>query len=430
MNLKLAVQAVLVSSFLPGSFLAAQALESACETNSSPSGIVLCAARLHPLVRRQEALRARARADAEAAVVYPNPEIEGEVSSGPSGEFAYLHPIELGDRRELRGDEARKRESAAAARLELVRQDAALETIELLFRLRQSFENTRMLSEARDSFGVALNRLARSAVLTPSRRAELLTVRLALRTSEQRLALLETERLHMEQRLELILGSRLESEPVLSALVRRDQTWPEDVPGELATPEVEASRLEAAAAAAHARLEESQVWPVLRIGPRVGYETASESDLLGNRSRRGEFDYGVAFRLELPLYNQNAGAIESAREMSRASSIDHQTLTDRIAAEAARLHRSYRAYRVQLSRSAPPENVVQDGRLIAGYLARGIIPPGTLVEYYRTQLDYVRDYQELEIAALQSLWRLRALKGQILDPEVLRELDASPGDAS
>ena len=314
-----------------------------------------------------------------------------------------------------------------AAGLELARQDAALETIELFFRLRQSFENTRMLSEARDSFGVALNRLARSAVLTPARRAELLTVRLALRAGEQRLALLEAERFQIEQRLELIFGSGLESQRVLGALVPRDRTWPEEAPDELRAPELEVSRLEAAAAAAHARLEESQVWPVLRIGPRVGYETSSESDLLGNRSRRGEFDFGVAFRVDLPLYNQNEAAIESAHEMSRASSIAHETLSDRITAEARRLHRSYNAYRVQLSRSTRPEEVVRDGQLIAGYLTRGIIPPGTLVEYYRTQLDYVRDYQELEIAALQSLWRLRALSGRILDPEVLRELDAGPG---
>ncbi|MCB1315971.1 MAG: TolC family protein [Leptospiraceae bacterium] len=411
--------------FLTCIFPTAIRSENSCESFSSIAEILACVQEHHPAVQIARADVQAGNADIETAGQWPNPELEGELNSGPSGEITYLHTFEPGDRRDLRTTAARRMRRRSEARLALARQDAVLETLHTLFLWQQNKAIGERLAAIESTYNQALYRLHRLPVLTPEKRTYILTLRLAMKTIQQQKVLLMDERQTLSNRMAYFLN-RTEA-PNLDVTDRLLATGLPDYSAEnpIRSAELEEEAANAAGYEALYRLEQSRVWPDLQIGPRVGFSTESSPGPLGIGSSTGqEFEAGLAFRIRIPLYNQNDGAIEAARQRARGARLRQSITEDRLLNEQRRLADSYGNYRRLLREAVTPAQLENERRLLTNYLQRGVLSPLQLIEYHRTQLEYLRQYFELRRAATLTLWKLYSLDGTLLQPEFLNSFDA------
>lgn len=399
--------------------------ENTCESFNRIAEILACVQEHHPAVQIARADVQASSADIETADQWPNPELEGELNSGPSGEIAYLHTFEPGDRRELRTTAARRMRRRSEARLSLARQDAILETLHTLFLWRQNKAIGERLAAIESTYNQALYRLHRLPVLTPEKRTYILTLRLALKTIQQQQVLLTDERQTLSNRMAYFLNRSDPPDLDVSDRLLATELPEYSKENPLQSAELEEEAANAAGYEALYRLEQARVWPDLQIGPRVGFSTESSPGPLGIGSSTGQdFEAGLAFRIRIPLYNQNDGAIEAARQRARGARLRQSVTEDRLLNERTRLAGSYRSYRRLLQEAVTPAQLENERRLLTNYLQRGVLSPLQLIEYHRTQLEYLRQYFDLRRTATLTLWKLYSLDGTLLQPGFLNSFDA------
>lgn len=385
-----------------------------CSSPSSPQAILECVLRVHPAARSADALLKQSEALEAAAGQRPNPEAEGNAVFGKSAgeensqiDLSVLHTFETAGKRSRRIDRARAESGLLKAEAAAAREELTVDTILSLYRLRQIRDELRLIKEALAAFSRIAAQLQGRPRRSPEQQVSLSVFRLAERDYSLRRAVLDSEDAALRRRFELGLGAGV---PVTdAALPKRSERWPE--PGAALTPAAfngsAALRAEAAVAAAKADLGAAQAasYPDVRFGPSLQRQKSEGVAVT---------QLGLGFALPLPLYQRNAGgrllALRAAETADARSAAAYAILAAERDVELTR----YRAAISVLARADNQEEMEARHEELESLFERGIIASALVIEAHRQIVDYTRNLNEQELAAVRALWTIYVIEGRAL----------------
>lgn len=188
---------------------------------------------------------------------------------------------------------------------------------------------------------------------------------------------------------------KLPNVPDLETLLASARTKNFDIRMRLAELEQQGFKLE---------LSKSQRWPEISVGPFVSQSEAG-------RASEQETVVGIGISLPLPLWNRNAGNIET--EKARQQQAETSLFLVRLKTEQAVMEQwlAYRLKKEELERWPP--NVIprfrQAAELGDRHYRLGSLPIATYIELQREYLDALESILSLQAEALESLLQLEVL---------------------
>jgi outer membrane protein, heavy metal efflux system len=384
---------------------------SSCDIKSAQD-VLDCSIRRHPDVLRAEAEVRAADALKPAALQRPNPEIGSDVTTFSSNEepttkveAAYLHTFELGGKRRIRSHQAERQRIVVETVLKRTKEEVAKETVSKLYRLRQIAEEIRLVDEAAEVF----SRIIQFYQARPRRSAEqdvsLDVFSMAKADYQLRRTNLLQEKAALSGFFTVVLGIPMGTlEKVLPA---PKSEWPAIAAtsaGHSVVREEAVSRQ--SLSKGDLEIAKSDVWPDLRLGPRVELQSGHGKDAQG---------YGAAFSLGLPLYHRNQGLRAQAQaEVDRAQVALDQTDRELTALRARQLVVYQEA--VDAYQNSPAiDDVETRHEAMERQFTRGLLPASLVIEAHRQRADYSRSRHEMELRAIEALWDLYALDGHALE---------------
>ena len=165
--------------------------------------------------------------------------------------------------------------------------------------------------------------------------------------------------------------------------------WPElKVPDSHASLVVRMALAEKSLAEAQSTAAQSEIWPDVRIGPSFEREIESEKN-----------SFGVAFGVTIPIWNSN----RPARELAQARLAFSSRLSDAARTGAARqfeltVH-AYKTSTTLLAQSETLESISRSLRNSERVFSRGLIPPPSMIEMYRSSMDLIEEIHKNELVA-------------------------------
>src|SRR5213079_1788319 len=160
------------------------------------------------------------------------------------------------------------------------------------------------------------------------------------------------------------------------------------------------------------RLALNERWPAVRIGPVAHNERADTNEYL----------FGITASLPLPLWNTNAGKIESEKAHAAKAEAELTTLVrevERKVADAEFVYRSRREEADELQKSVLPQmrEAAESGD--RNY-REGAVPLATYTELQKQYLDSIDAFTAAQAAALEARQQLEQLTATRLDTEESR----------
>ncbi|PYK13370.1 MAG: hypothetical protein DME65_02160, partial [Verrucomicrobia bacterium] len=157
------------------------------------------------------------------------------------------------------------------------------------------------------------------------------------------------------------------------------------------------------------KLALNERWPAVRVGPFAHNERADTN----------EYQFGVSVSLPLPLWNKNAGRIQT--EKARASKAEASLVTlirevERKVADAEFLYRSRRKEAQQLQASILPQ-MRQTAEAADRNYREGAVSISTYTELQKQYLDSIDALSAARAAAIDARQQLEQLTAMRLDSE-------------
>ena len=395
----------------------AGAAETECPPIRDAQSLVDCVKLRHPDLQRVNAEHEVKLAQIRVAAQRPNPSVESRVLFGiddhPSpalSETNFFQPIELGGKRGARMEKARAEAETSFAGFRLNAEEAVLQTILRLHRLRQIRAERRTLSETTATYSRIAGLYRGRPLLSPEQESSLVIFETAM--SETRLHQVElgNEEQALGSEVRLAVGEELEVGP--SLLPSTPKSWPlrsEGSPAPENTAAVQQARSEVESARASSRLARSEAWPTLRVGPSI--ETDSPA---GNNQTA----VGFIFSTDLPFYNRNQGGKAVALQEERLAKLKLEQEETRAQAAMKRWSLEYTRNREAVLRASRGSGFSASHRRLEELFDRGLIPGTLLLEAHRQMIDLQLELHKAELKALEAWWRLIALDGKILEAKL------------
>lgn len=403
---------LIVCSFFAFSLKADESLsKNNCESLSSANQLFWCLVYSSPELRlKEKSIQVRAYAIDEAKQIL-NPElsveaIDDENIDGISSEVSLKQTFELGGKRFRRKSVAQAEKGIAESEylLELERVTRVMAT--KVHRLRQIFTELELIQENIETFKSIQKQYRRIGRLNPEQTVASSVFEIAEQESELKREELVQEKDFIEAQMRAQIG--LKKEINISLLPQLKKTWP-DV--ELADIQGASKKLlieEESLAKKKHELEKAKSWPDLSIGPR----------LERSGGRVNETTYGVALSLPLPLFNINGGGRAKAKSQLEMMRLKREMQTLRIESEAVALLKAYRSSSSALVRASHQVNIQKRHRDLHRLLRRGIVNSALVIELHREVFEFYQRLHEQELRAVDSLWALYGLKGELKDKEL------------
>src|SRR5262249_44170863 len=164
------------------------------------------------------------------------------------------------------------------------------------------------------------------------------------------------------------------------------------------------------------KLARNERWPAVRIGPLVSNERADTS----------EYRIGIGFNLALPIWNQNAGNIEtaSAKAIQAEASLSATILeVERKVADAAF---AYQTRRDELMKLQPVtlDQLREAAELADHHYRSGAVPVVTYTEVQKQYLDAIDAFAAGQIGALENKQQIEQQTGLHLDGRARSKQDS------
>lgn len=394
--------------FLISLTVSAAGAAEVCEINKA-ADVIACAIKNHPNVVQAEAQVPIASINKELSSRWLNPELEGGAGytreadeSGLIGEIAVMQTIETLTKRNARRTQADAEYDLAFAASAEQREQAAVQTLSILNRLRQIDRERYMLDETIKIFSAVIKRYKARPALSPEDRVTADLFGFVLTNHRIEKNQLDGEEKELAGNLKTILARDI---PALQKFfLYSPKVWPkigaDNVENSAVLTREQANITQARAAYLEAQ---SSSFSGFRIGPYI-------------QTKPGEFGKietgGVKFTIPIPIYSSAkpaqawrmaVSAAESGYEAKKReleNSIDN--LKSKYALGIAALG-SYNVKEIE-KHQARTKKLFGDGR-VSGAL---------LIESYRQMLDNVRIYHQYEMETLQALWRIYILQGKLL----------------
>lgn len=387
-----------------------------CREPSAPQDILNCVRENHPDILRANAQARSLGLFEKAAGQRINPELNSEATSQPDDdqpalkvEAAYLHTFELGGKRSRRLDQARAQQMLLQTQIRRIREEVSFKAITSLYRLRQSEAELASINEAIETFGTILGFYKRRRSLSPEQQVSYNVFVLAEADYMLRRSTLLQENESLIKELELTAGINRNS--LLKVLPPSKKEWPvlETAPTTLRS----ARRQEAAARLAFSRsqlgLANSDASPDVRLGPKIAIDSGRGQDSQG---------FGGALSMSLPLYQRNQGVRALAEVGAQSAQLDLDQTDRELSVEAARRRVEYEKSIQALQKTPSAIQMAETHGKMEDLFQRGIVSAPLVIEAHRQMVDFIKDQNELELRAVESLWAIYALEGRILEEKL------------
>jgi cobalt-zinc-cadmium efflux system outer membrane protein len=387
-----------------------RAEETKCPELVSPEAIIQCALIRHPDIGVGDAHINESLKLERFARQFPNPEFDTRSTYGKylgddmaNVELNLAFVLELGGKRRARIQKAWAEQAEATANLLKTKEDVYIGTLSTLIRLRQLSVEIEAMEHALEAFGSIQKLYKAYGQLSPEQQISLNIFQLAQGDyrAKKTAAILEQQRYF--RGLKMALGQDVPNIKTIypSAL----SNWPKlDFADDLNGSGMKLAEADLKSAEAEVKSAVGDTWPTVRIGPSIEQQT------------EGPFTYhtfGFNLSLPLPLFHFNQGGRAYANAGLMRSQANFKAQKTKLSAEKEILINQYNSL-IDSLRQMPSVEAIEKKHVSAeSYFRRGLLATSLMVEYHRQIVDFIMAQNELELGAMQSLWKVYALEGKI-----------------
>jgi len=375
--------------------------------------LVECAEARAPGAQNAQLELEKAKAEVQAAGQWKNPELSaegfrGKVASEDRSEtdVALGIPIELGGKISARTSQAESRLEVAEANLQLTKAEVRAQLILKLHRLRQVLHEREVVEEAIGTFSKLVGQYTKRPGLSPEQQISSSVFQLSRSEYELKKAALDDEIFQIDSYLKLAAGVGFEQ--VKGILPDSPKNWPSivgAVSGRL-SPKQKILNAEVTSAVAGLSVAQSEAWPTLTVGPSVK---------LLNESGRSSQLMGLNLGLPLPLFNFNGGAKAAASAEVKVSELKQQVGLREQILRREELVKTYEQSVKVMSGSLSHQEIQRRHTEADRLFSKGVVPSSLVIESHRTSFELEKTRHERELKAMEALFEIYAIDGNILE---------------
>lgn len=392
-----------------------QAQSPSCENLQSAQALLDCVIANHPAVQLEQAEVNIVNSNQMTARQRPNPELDSRFLAGIRSNEDFLaeinfgHVFELGKKRERRIEYAQAQNKAALLNQRITQEKVILETVLALHRLRQIQAERSALKESSLSLHKIQVLYRSRPLLDPEQQASQAAFELAEKEYILEIGQLAEEELQLKSVLEAAVGKPLSFKAAL--LPRPLQRWPRflAISSDLQAAELKKGEAELESAQKSSKLAESEAKPNLKLGP--SFETRVGDGKAG-------VGLGLNLSMPLPLYHRNQGQRQEALLKERKARLNLELLRNEKQLEYRRLRQTYSKLLEFLNLAQKLAGHEQQHQKIESLFQRGLISSTLILETHRQLVESKQKFHELELKAIEALWRIYALEGRILEEKL------------
>lgn len=296
---------------------------SECTNIQTPNDVLQCAKIHHAEIQLSKAQLKEITFGLDVAKQRPNPELEAEGLDNKDGTFSselsLLHTFELGGKRRARKLLAQAQLSSAETDLLAAKENAIIQTVLDLYRLRQIEHELKVVKENIHTFGLVRKQYMQTGRLTPEQDLSVSIFQIAEEENNLRSDQLMDERNQVTSRL--YLSTNKEFPIVSSVLPKQKNKWPMIQDQSLSGSDIKKLHNEVEVAKKQYQIEKSTAWPNLALGPKVGLRNGSGND---------ETQFGFSLSVPLPIYQTNRGGKTKALSGVKSSELKAQLQSKQI----------------------------------------------------------------------------------------------------
>ncbi len=406
----------LLALLLPGHSFVSKGNQELCSPFKTAKDIAICALQNHPDIKRINAEIAVSDSLVEVAGQRPNPELASKTVFGKengdrniTAEIDILHTVELGGKRSSRINKAYAEKEILQSRSNRTKHAIYIETMSMLYRLRQIKSELATLDEALLTYAEIRKHFNRRPRLNPEQEVSNSIFQIAESDYQIRKSSLESELESAYKTLYIAIGETSMIKPEILPPFKTD--WP-DVKNEIDGskqangPEQMIAQAELKDAEMSHSLAKAESWPDFKIGPSIERQTQGGESF---------FSYGVSFSFAVPFFHNNgAGRASAAANIDRANNnLAMQRIEDTSRREI--YLKKYRNATKALKTALHVKDLEQKHVNVEKLFFRGVVPSSLVLEAHRQMIDLIKLQNEQEIIALQSLLQIYSYDGYLLE---------------
>lgn len=373
--------------------------------------LVQCLLREHPETKMAALLEERAEGERSDGRKLANPEVEYESVKGKflgdtqgTNKVAVSYPIEIFGQRGARvslGDA-----TSNLTRTEKVKSqhEVLIEVVLNLYRYSQILTEIEVVEEGLTAYSKVIRMLGGRPKLTPEHQVSLSVFKLAEGDFRFKKTNLVSEQRKVEDFFSHVPGFQISK--FKSILPPKKQDWPEikSTANIEDSPYYKAHQYELDKAKAVDDGARAKTWPTFKAS------VISENNIDGANDYNAT---GFGISAEIPLLSWNGGERKAARAEKMRAEFEAEIGKKDIINERSRLLEFYNNSKRELVFSIKNDDVDKKHRNVDSLYYRGLIPSSLMVEAHRQLLDFTTSQNEIEIKALESLMKIKALDGNL-----------------
>lgn len=387
-----------------------------CSLPKNREDIIECAIDFHPLIKRSNLEIDSSLKLKDKASQLPNPifnsrfvkgDKNGEETSELEANLSFV--IELGDKRSSRKEFAEAKKFEAKNNKEAIQSEIKFSSILNLYRLRQILEEKKLLDQAVMAFTKVTKKLTERPRLSADQTASLTLFEFALEDTKMNLSKLIVEQKKIEHFFHVSTGHSLKE--IKKYLPPFKTDWPKFTSrsAESSSPAIKRLESKQKLALNQLRIEKSNGWSDLRIGPSVAIE--KEGDLENKM-------VGFNIQIPIPLFQTNNGAKAFARsELLRAKkNIDLTRLEENH--ERVEQIKVYKSSVNILTKTMKQSLIESKYKKVEKLYLQGVLSSSIFLESLRQKISYLKNRNERELTAINALWTIHKLNGRIFKENI------------
>jgi cobalt-zinc-cadmium efflux system outer membrane protein len=390
-------------------FVSSSAYASCNITN--PNDILDLIKKGHPSILMNKARGEVLEKSIEQADQTLNPEVDAESTVGDSIEgnvytivVTLKHTFELGGKKSSRVDVAKANLKTGMAVAEFDNENTIIDSVLKLYRLRQIYELIPLYEESLNAFNKILRTLKGRKSISPEQRVERETLELVTNDYKLKMSQLDSEKVKLSKHLTFFTGTNcILPRNALPSQVNLSENF-ESKKGINTYSKIKAANSALELAKAKYEMEKANSYPDLKIGPTFEYEKLNVSNTK---------TIGLAVTFDLPIFNVNGGGRAQASKEIIVASSNLRNIKNESHLDLESWLGTYQRYKKSLLTTANKKELEEKHQRIEALFRRGIISTSLVIESHRQLIEFSSTRFEFEIGALEALWNIYKMNGNI-----------------
>lgn len=380
-------------------------------TLNAPGELLNLIRKNHPAIVTNNSEQDAINAGVGLAKQRPNPEFDGESTVGETlGKKIYTtsvslkHTIELGGKRDARILEASKAIEYGKEVTRNNNENAIIDSVVKLHRLRQIHELIPIYDEALATFRKIHRSFVKRKSLSPQQQVEKETLSLAISDYKLTVSRLEAEKVNLNRHLSFFLGKTctIPLKALPTKVSSKDVTLNKESLDQYS--KLAAARKRVELASARYGVEDSNSIPNMQVGPMYEYNRESVTNT---------HSVGLALTMDIPFLNTNSGGKAQALKRVNAAKIALKNIERESFIDLRAWETKYHNFTGSLKGIASREELEKKHHKIEALFKRGIISTSLVIESHRQLISFYITRFNFEIGAVEALWNIHKINGDI-----------------